>query len=149
MILGPLDHVDQRPTAAKFSGQHSVSAGHPLACAIRHCWKTTKEALGKSYLHFCNFLWQTLPEDLGRNPQPGWNWATHLGPVYLFQDGTMIQLCDDPKFIPSRPLLWQATKRAALFCLRRVRSQRKDAKGAMQRADRNAARGTFEEDSSC
>eukprot|EP00438_Fugacium_kawagutii_P036834 Skav223147 [mRNA] locus=scaffold6891:10010:12865:- [translate_table: standard] len=65
----------------------ACSPGHPLMVrAIHDAIGTTNSQLNKQYLRFCQFLWRELTNDLGSEPQIGWNFCPTLGPVYLFDE---------------------------------------------------------------
>ena len=61
---------------------------HPLFLhAIKHCMQTSAQELtGRGYMRFCKRLYALLTEDLGRQPQPGWNHCSRYGPIYLMHE---------------------------------------------------------------
>ena len=65
---------------------HASKSHLLLTKALQMVLATNQAALRKSYLLFCQHLWEALRQDLGRDPTPGWNYSVCWGPVYLFQE---------------------------------------------------------------
>ena len=61
--------------------------GHPLLRrAVAHMLGSTATWALKHYLGYCKFLWDELKQDLGHDPQKGWNFSKSFGPIFLFQE---------------------------------------------------------------
>ena len=62
---------------------------HPLLlAAIKHAFSRRILACvaNREYMVFCKELWKLLQQDLGRDPQVGWNLTRLYGPVYLLRE---------------------------------------------------------------